>query len=130
MILSKMLKKSPKKRKILLVDDEPNILMVVGEYLRHKGFEVIEANNGQECIDKAESEMPDIILLDNMMPVMDGLTAIRNLKNLEKTKDIPIIMVTAFADKENMDRARQDGVIAFVAKPFDYAVLLKKITHK
>lgn len=129
MILSKIFKKSPKTGKILLVDDEPNIVMLVGAYLRHKGYEIIEANNGQECIAKAESELPDIILLDNKMPVMDGLTALKNLKGLETTKDIPVIMVTAFASKENMDRARQDGVVAFVAKPFDYIVLLEKITQ-
>ncbi len=113
----------------MLVDDEPNIVKVIGAYLRHKGYEVIEANNGQECIAKAESELPDVILLDNMMPVMDGLTALRNLKSLDTTKDIPVIMVTAFASEENMDRARQDGVVAFIAKPFDYIVLLEKITQ-
>lgn len=113
----------------MLVDDEPGIVMVVGEYLRHKGYDVVEASNGQECIDQAASELPDIILLDNMMPAMDGLTALKNIKNQETTKDIPVIMVTAFADKENMDRARQDGVVAFIAKPFDYAVLIKKITE-
>ncbi len=128
-MLSKLFKKSPKTGKILIVDDEPTIVMVIGAYLRHKGYEVVEANNGQECIAKAQSELPDVILLDNMMPVMDGLTALSNLKNLEVVKDIPVIMVTAFASKENMDRARQDGVVAFIAKPFDYNVLLEKITQ-
>ena len=129
MMLSKIFKKSPKAGKILLVDDEPDIVMVVGEYLRHKGYEVIGASNGQECIEKAESELPDIILLDNSMPVMDGLTALKKMNDIEKIKDISIIMVTAFASQKNLELARQENVFAVIAKPFDYAVLLKKIAE-
>ena len=113
--------------KILLVDDEHDIVTIISKVLRKSGYEVITANDGLECIKKVETEPPDLILLDNVMPNMDGPTALTKLKASKKTADIPVIMVTALADREHMNRAQKNGAVEYVVKPFDYRVLLEKI---
>jgi two-component system response regulator (stage 0 sporulation protein A) len=80
-----------------------------------------------ECIKKVETEPPDLILLDNIMPNMDGLAVLSKLKASKKTKDIPVIIVTALADHEYIVGAQKGGAIEYILKPFDYTVLLEKI---
>lgn len=77
-----------------MVDDEPDMVMVVSMFLRHNGYEVVTANDGLECITKTESELPDLILLDNIMPNMNGQTVLAKLRTSKKTENIPVIMVT------------------------------------
>jgi len=126
-MLSTVFKDKTKVRKILVVDDEPGEIMVVSKFLKHNGYDVITASDGLECIAKAENELPDLILLDNKMPNMDGPTALVKLQASKETKDIPVIMVTAFSDEKNIAIAQNNGAIEYVVKPFDYDVLLKKI---
>lgn len=113
---------------ILLVDDEPDMAAIVGRSLRLNGYNVLTAANGRECLDLAASELPDIILLDNVMPHMDGLTAMRKLRRSESTRDIPVILVTALADEATLASALRAGADAFITKPFDYQTLLDKIS--
>jgi len=126
-MLSKLFAKKTDVKRILVVDDEPGQVMVVSKFLKHNGYEVITANDGLECIAKSENELPDLILLDNVMPNMDGQTALGKLRASEKTKDIPVIMVTALSDEENIAGAQKGGAVEYVVKPFDYTVLLEKI---
>jgi len=126
-MLSRILKKKTNAEKILVVDDEPGQVMVISKFLKHNGYEVITASDGLECIAKAESELPDLILLDNMMPNMDGPTALAKLQASEKTGHIPVIMVTALADQEHITGAQKGGAVEYIIKPFDYTVLLEKI---
>jgi len=126
-MLSKLFAKKTDIKRILVVDDEPGQVMVVSKFLKHNGYEVITANDGLECIAKAENELPDLILLDNVMPNMDGQTALGKLRASKKTKDIPVIMVTALSDEENIASAQKGGAVEYVVKPFDYTVLLEKI---
>ncbi len=116
-------------RKILVVDDEPDVVRILSKSLTLNGFEVITANDGLECLAKAENELPDIILLDNIMPNMDGQTTLAKLKDSKKTKGIPVIMVTALADERNITTSQKGGAVEYVVKPFDYNVLLEKITQ-
>lgn len=126
-MLSKLFAKKTDIKRILVVDDEPGQVMVVSKFLKHNGYEVITANDGIECIAKAENELPDLILLDNVMPNMDGQTALGKLRASEKTERIPVIMVTALSSEENIASAQKGGAVEYVVKPFDYTVLLEKI---
>ncbi len=113
--------------KVLLADDEPDMTRVIGKSLEISGYEVIIANDGIECISKARHEQPDVILLDNVMPNMDGLTALEKLRSSKRTEDIPVIIVTALADEDSIARAMKGGADSYVIKPFDYEMLLAKI---
>ena len=127
LMLSKIFDKKTEVRRILVVDDEPGMVMVLAKFLKHSGYGVMTANDGLECVTKAEDELPDLILLDNVMPNMDGQMALVKLRASKKTKDIPVIMVTALSDGRNIANAQKGGAVEYVVKPFDYAVLLEKI---
>ncbi len=113
--------------RILLADDEPDMTRIMGKSLEISGYEVIIANDGIECISKARHEQPDVILLDNVMPNMDGLTTLEKLRSSKRTEDIPVIIVTALADEDSIARAMKGGADSYVIKPFDYEMLLAKI---
>jgi CheY-like chemotaxis protein len=119
--------KKPNTGKIMIVDDEQDVVVIMGKILKKKGYEVITACDGLECIKKVETEPPDLILLDNIMPNMDGPAVLSKLKASKKTKDIPVIIVTALADHEYIVGAQKGGAIEYILKPFDYTVLLEKI---
>ena len=113
------------KKKILIVDDEPDFVNLVRVRLEANGYEVIDASNGEEGIKKAEEERPDIILLDIMMPKKDGYTLMRELKYKETTKSIPIIALTG---KPKMkDLFEIEGIKDYVVKPFEDEDLLLRI---
>ncbi len=114
--------------KILLADDEPDMTRIIGKSLEISGYEVIIANDGAECISKAQCELPDVILLDNVMPNMDGPTVLEKLRSSQRTEDIPVIIVTALADEDSIAKALKGGADSYVVKPFDYEMLLARIT--
>ncbi|MBE0537220.1 MAG: response regulator [Phycisphaerae bacterium] len=116
-----------KTAKILLADDEPDMVSIVSRSLRISGYDVIVAGDGLECCDLAEAERPDVILLDNVMPNMDGPAAMERLRATESTCDIPIIIVTAQADSGSLAAALRAGADAYIIKPFEYGTLLEKI---
>ncbi len=122
-------KEKAKAARILVADDDPDILRLVSKILRQNGHEVMTANDGLECIAKAEDELPDLILLDNSMPNMDGQEALVRLKRLKKTEKIPVIMVTAFEDEQNLAGARKGGALQYIVKPFDCHVLIEKVSQ-
>lgn len=105
-------------KRILSIDDSRMVHMVVIKTLKPLDVEVLTAVNGQEGVEKAEREQPDLILLDATMPVMDGLEALAALKSNPATRDIPVVMLSADAGKENIDRAKQLGAVNFISKPF------------
>ena len=128
-MLSRLFGKHTQTAKILVAEDEADISLILCKTLKFKGFDVIAAGNGVECIAKAEEESPDLILLDNMMPIMSGPEALTKLKASKKTCDIPVIMVTALADEENIAEAQKNGAFMYVAKPFDFDSLFEKINQ-
>ena len=95
--------------------------------LKKKGFELIIAGDGQEGIDKAVEENPDLILMDLSLPTMDGWTATAKIKEIEQVKDIPIIALSAHAMPEHRDRALKAGCSDYDTKPVDIKRLLSKI---
>lgn len=108
-----------KPKKILLADDEEDIKTIVQMFLETNGYEVITAFDGLDAADKAIEFMPDLILMDIMMPVMDGIEVTRKLKSQEKTKGIPIIMLTAAAQSAMVNKAMQAGAADYLSKPFE-----------
>jgi two-component system cell cycle response regulator DivK len=111
-----MTNKSPRPR-VLLVDDYPDAREMYSEYLEFSGFDVVEAGNGMEALQRAVDTAPDIILMDLSLPVMDGWEATRRLKADQRTKAIPVVALTGHALAGISEGARQAGCDAFVTKP-------------
>ena len=116
--------------KVLIVDDEPLNLDVLTRKLAFTGYDIISASNGAEAIEKALSESPEIILLDILMPIMDGYETCQKLKSLEQIKDIPVIFMTALTDTEDKIRAFEVGGTDYITKPFHSGEVLARVaTH-
>lgn len=113
-------------KKILVVDDEPDIVKLAKTKLVNEGFDVAEAYNGEEALKKVSSENPDLIILDVMMPKMDGWEVARRLKSGEKTKGIPIIMLTARGLGEEPVEGFSE-VEEYFTKPFSPSGLTKLV---
>ena len=115
------------KKKILVVDDEQALAEVVKLRLEASGYEVSVAFDGREGLEKARNEMPDLIILDVMLPKLDGFKICRILKFDEKYKHIPIFMFSARAQKTDMATGLETGADEYIVKPFEPKELLKKI---
>jgi DNA-binding response OmpR family regulator len=113
--------------KVLIVEDEPDMTIVITHFLRHAGYEVLTAANGKEGVEKAASGKPDLILSDTQMPIMDGWEMLEELRKQPGSKDIPVIMVTGRYEKFDIAAAAAYDISDYVAKPFDPSVLLEKI---
>ncbi|MFW6158910.1 MAG: response regulator transcription factor [Planctomycetota bacterium] len=114
-------------KKILIVDDEEDIAFGLARRLTAAGYEVICAEDGVEGLRRAQTESPDLILLDLMLPRMDGYKVCRLLKFDERYSQIPIIMLTARSQPEDVALGHETGAEAYVTKPFDSAELTAKI---
>jgi PAS domain S-box-containing protein len=112
---------------ILVVDDEPALRMAFGELLTAEGYDLILASSGMEALEKAAELIPDLILLDIRMPDMDGFEVCRRLRADPLLSDVPIIMVTAFADRQSRLRGFEVGADDFVSKPVDSIELLARV---
>ena len=115
------------KAKILVVDDEKDLVDMLIIRLEAADYEVHAAYDGQEGLNKVKEIMPDIILLDVMMPKLDGYQVCRLLKFDEKFKNIPIIMLTARGQEQDKETGGQVGADMYVTKPFESADLVQKI---
>ncbi|OHB74008.1 MAG: hypothetical protein A2W17_02600 [Planctomycetes bacterium RBG_16_41_13] len=115
------------KGKVLVADDDMNLRKVIGLFLENAGYKVIEARNGKEAVELTNENMPDAIILDVMMPVMDGFSACTQLKESADTKHIPIIMCTARSRKEDIVSAIKGGAEDYIVKPFTKDILLQKV---
>ena len=113
--------------KILLVDDQANFIKMIKIKLDRIGYQIITAENGKEAVEKAIYEKPALIIMDIMMPVMDGFSAARKLKESQNTSQIPIIFLTAKSQASDREEARALGAIDYITKPFSPKVLLEKI---
>ncbi|AFZ38112.1 response regulator receiver protein (plasmid) [Stanieria cyanosphaera PCC 7437] len=115
-------------KRILLVDDEASILAVARVGLKRMGWSVLTAASGQEGIALAETEQPDAIVLDVMMPEMDGLATLKQLQDNPQVKDIPVIFLTAKTQKADRRRFYASGIKGFITKPFDPTTLASQIS--
>ena len=116
-------------RKILLVEDNEMNRDMLSRRLMRKGYEVIIAVDGQEGVEAAKNELPDLILMDLSLPVLDGWDATRQLKAWPQTKHIPIIALTAHAMASDRETALVAGCDDFDTKPVEWSRLLEKLQH-
>ncbi len=107
-----------KKTKVLIADDEKDVINIIRDSL-DPSFEIIEAKNGKEALGMVFAESPDILILDIMMPDMDGYKVCEELKKHEQTKDMPIIILSAKATVEDKLKAMEMGIDDYIVKPFD-----------
>ena len=106
-------------KKILAVDDERHIVRLVQVNLERAGYEVVTAFDGKDALEKVESENPDLVVLDVMMPYMDGFEVLQNLRKNPSTRELPVIMLTAKAQDADVFRGWQSGVDCYLTKPFN-----------
>lgn len=114
---------------ILIIDDNPLNLSVLGQTLKEAGFKVTIANSGKSGIYAAQKQMPELILLDIQMPEMDGFETCKLLKEDEKTKQIPIIFLTAFNNKSQIVQGFEYGAVDYITKPFDKNEVISRIKN-
>ena len=115
------------KAKILIVDDEPFNVDVLQQELEDLNYLIITAFNGQEALDKIKSQQPDLILLDLMMPVLDGFAVLSEIKADNILRDIPVIIVSAANDSKSVVKGIKQGADDYITKPVDADHLVKKM---
>lgn len=112
------------KPRILVVEDDPDLRTILKLQLASRGFEITEAENGAEGFRAIQAEVPDCVILDLMMPVMDGFGFLKRVRSIMNTKDVPILILTASEDERNRVRGFQYQADAYMSKPYD----LEKLT--
>jgi len=114
-------------KKIVLAEDEPQIARLIEFKLKKEGYEVTWKENGEEALKAIKADKPDLILLDVMMPVMDGYEVLRRLKEDENLKSIPVVMLTARAQEKDVVKGIDLGAEDYITKPFHPAELLARV---
>jgi len=115
------------KKKILVVEDEESLLKLESILLTSKGYEVRGVPNGQAALDAIAEERPDLVLLDIMLPEIDGFEVCRRIKSDTATRDIPVVMLTAKKTRDDMARGEKVGADWYITKPFKSAMVIETI---
>jgi CheY-like chemotaxis protein len=115
------------RKKILLVDDSKTSIFMESMILKKGPYELLTAGDGEEAVGKAQAARPDLILMDVVMPKMNGFEALRAIRRREATKEIPVIMVTTRGEGENVETGFETGCNDYVTKPIDGVELLAKV---
>lgn len=116
--------------KVLIVEDDPTTVQLIEFLLKKNNFEVLVAYDGVEALQIIKKEKPDLILMDVMMPKMDGIEAIEKLQGDEATRDIPIVILSALGQEMDVMRGLQAGAASYIVKPFSPRELLDEIKAK
>jgi len=114
-------------KKILIADDKPEVVELVRVTLEGEDYQILSAFDGEEALEKIRKEKPDLILLDIVMPKIDGFEVLSKLKNDSQTKDTPVIILTAQGQKVDQEKGRRLGAQDYITKPFSPSALLNKI---
>jgi CheY-like chemotaxis protein len=115
------------RKKILLVDDSATTLLMEQMVLRGQPYQIVTARNGREAIERADVEHPDLILLDVVMPEMNGFEACRRIRQHQSSSAVPIIMVTTSGEEQSVETGFQSGCSDYITKPINGAELLSKV---
>jgi DNA-binding response OmpR family regulator len=113
--------------KILVVDDEPDVLLIVKTGMQAEGYEVVTASNGVDALAMVKEEKPDVVILDVMMPLMDGFEVLAKLKEDDATAAVPVIMLTGLSERSKIQKALVSGIHFYVVKPFEFEELIQKV---
>lgn len=115
--------------KLLIAEDEDHIFRMLEFRLKNAGHEIVWAENGQQAIETARSELPDLIIMDVMMPILNGLQALKELKSESTTADIPVVMLTASVQESDIVAGIDAGATDYIKKPFSFPELLARINR-
>ncbi len=116
--------------KIMIVEDDRTTVKLLKFLLEKRKYKIVSRENGREAVDTVEKELPDLILMDIMMPEMDGVEATRRIKENESTSSIPIIILSALGQEMEVMKGLQAGAEGYIVKPFDSQALLRQIEEK
>ncbi len=117
----------PLHNKILIADDDAEMLEMLSSMLENEGYTVIQAENGQEAVELARKELPSLVMLDIHMPVMDGLTACKEIKSDQVTRGVPVVMLTVEGSIYEIQQAISYGAKTYITKPSSKAEILKVV---
>jgi len=117
------------RKKILLVDDSNTVLLMERMLLDDRGFDLLLAHDGQEAVERAAAERPDLIFMDVVMPRMSGFEACKALRAMEETRAIPVIMVTTRGEPHNVQAGYEAGCNEYITKPFNSVELVAKLKN-
>jgi DNA-binding response OmpR family regulator len=118
-----------RRKKVLIVDDEPSMVSVLQRHVSNAGYEIATATNGQEALDKIQQDELDLVLLDLMMPGMNGFETCRQIRENEKTRKLPVLIITALRSEADSASAAACGANEFIVKPIDGSHLAKRLRH-
>lgn len=114
-------------KRLLLIDDDPNLILLVKDYLEFRGYEVITAENGREALEVLEKESPDMIICDVMMPEMDGYTLVKQLRENPRTNWIPVLFLSAKGQSQDRVKGLNIGADVYMVKPFEPEELVAQV---
>jgi DNA-binding NarL/FixJ family response regulator len=114
-------------KRLLLIDDDPNLILLVKDYLEFRGYEVITAENGREALDILEKEVPDMIICDVMMPEMDGYSLVKHVREDPKTSWIPVLFLSAKGQSQDRVKGLNTGADVYMVKPFEPEELVAQV---
>jgi len=114
-------------KQLLLIDDDPNLILLVKDYLEFRGYEVITAENGREALETLKEHIPDMIICDVMMPEMDGYTFVKEVRKEPKTSWIPILFLSAKGQSQDRVKGLSTGADVYMVKPFEPEELVAQV---
>jgi len=115
-------------KRILIIEDDADVLTVLGDLLKTHGFEEHLFSSGEKAMAVIEDILPDLVIMDLMMPEMNGFEICKKIRSMSKTHNIPMIAITGYDSVENRSRIFDAGIDDYLPKPFDVKMLLKKIS--
>lgn len=118
---------SDRKKKIFYAEDSDSLIKLMTYKLQNEGYDISVFSSGENVYESAVKEKPDLIILDLMMPIKDGLTVLKEIKSNPETADIPVVILTTNAEEDIILKALEAGATEYITKPFSTAVLLAKI---
>jgi DNA-binding NarL/FixJ family response regulator len=114
-------------KQLLLIDDDPNLIMLVKDYLEFRGYEVVTAENGREALEVLENDIPDLIICDVMMPEMDGYSFVENVRQDPRTNWIPVLFLSAKGQSQDKVKGLNTGADVYMVKPFEPEELVAQV---
>lgn len=114
-------------RRLLLIDDDPNLILLVKDYLEFRGYEVVTAENGREALEVLEHDLPDMIICDVMMPEMDGYSLVRHVREDPRTDWIPVLFLSAKGQSQDRVKGLNTGADVYMVKPFEPEELVAQV---